>query len=261
MKQNDSFDILQKQFCQAIINPEKKSSFLMENIRPSLKLKKEDALLIYRRDYEARLTDALGEKFEAVWAVLGDDQFFSTCLEYINETPSNSFDLGEYGQTFPHFLEKKNDFGFPFFKDLADFELLMSSIFHSPIEKALDFKEILQIEGLEKGRFEFINGVALFESCYDIYTIWSLKNEPQEKSMPKWNTPCYLALYQSVHGVKVKSFSKGSFFVLKNLIEEKSIEESINKALEKEIDLTPDEMTELFNFLSVSEIVKGYRSK
>ena len=46
-------------------------------IRPAGRLKTAaSALEVYRRAYVARLTEALGDTYEAVWSVLGDDVFF-----------------------------------------------------------------------------------------------------------------------------------------------------------------------------------------
>ena len=56
--------------------------------------------------------------------------------------------------------------------------------------------------------------------------------------MPKWNRPCHVALYQSIDGVKIKTFNEGPYLVLGELLEGKTIEESISNVLDNESNCT-----------------------
>ncbi|MFX5734457.1 DNA-binding domain-containing protein, partial [Acinetobacter baumannii] len=85
----------------------------------------------YRRGYRARLTEALGETYEAVWRVLGDEEFFSATRSFIAEEPSRSYNLSDYGQRFPDFLSARYQQEAGFLGHLAHLEWAFKSCFHS----------------------------------------------------------------------------------------------------------------------------------
>ena len=71
------------------------------------KLTAAEAVDVYRGGYPARLTEALGETFEACWRVLGDEDFFAAARDYIARMPSLPHNLSDYGEDFPEFLESR----------------------------------------------------------------------------------------------------------------------------------------------------------
>ena len=106
-------------------------------IKPAGRLRLETAWDVYRRGYPARLTSALGETYEAVWALLGDIEFFRLCAVFIDSQTSCSHHLGDYGEHFVSFLQnhvprERSEL----LTELARFEWLFRECFHeaSPLE-------------------------------------------------------------------------------------------------------------------------------
>lgn len=241
---------LQELLGQNIIK-EEKSPELLKSLIPGGKLTQEQALKVYRNDYVARLTTVLGENYEAVWAVLGDELFFMVCEEFIKSNNSNSFDIGEYGQEFYVFLKNhKLGLEFPFLGDLAFFEKNFLRIFHSPLQKSspLIFKE----QDPNNLRFKFIEGIHLQKSPYPIFKLWELKNTPSEKRDEvniDWNEPSYLVLYKNNLGIKTSFLKETQLEIISNLLEGKKLSESLPE------NIIAEEVEEVFRFISSSGIL------
>lgn len=94
------------------------------------RLSSAEAVEVYRRAYPARMSEALGETFEACWRVLGDDEFLAAAAEFARATPSRSHDLGDYGQAFPAFLLARAADHAPFIADLGRLEWAFKEVFH-----------------------------------------------------------------------------------------------------------------------------------
>ena len=95
------------------------------------KLTSAEAVEGYRNAYPARMTEALGETFEACWRVLGDEDFLEACRVYARSTPSASYNLSDYGSSFPEYLKERFGGDAPFIGDLGRLEWEFKNIFHA----------------------------------------------------------------------------------------------------------------------------------
>lgn len=68
-------------------------------------------LAIYGNAYYSRLEEALGNDFDILKQLLGDDVFSEACMAYIHKYPSHHYSLRWFGQNFPDFLGYKPDAG------------------------------------------------------------------------------------------------------------------------------------------------------
>ncbi|MDO8494631.1 MAG: DNA-binding domain-containing protein [Deltaproteobacteria bacterium] len=159
----------QKRFVRSVLRS-KSDPALAKTIRPGGTLPGPAAVLkVHREGYFARLTEQLGETYEAVWSVLGDQKFFQLCREYIRKHPSIFYNLSDYGAEFPLFLEKQKEAKkFPFLPDLALFEWGFKEVFH----------------GAEP---------LVFTSEYQILPIWRRRAE-KEQTIEDCKGPCRLLL-------------------------------------------------------------------
>ena len=62
---------------------------ICRHIKPGGTLNVEQAMSVYRNDYYARLSEALGEHYESIWFVVGDDEFSRLTRSYIDLYPSS----------------------------------------------------------------------------------------------------------------------------------------------------------------------------
>ena len=96
------------------------------------------AVGVYRRAYPARMSEALGETFEACWRVLGDAAFLAACADYARAIPSVSADLSDYGRGFPDFLLARHGADAPFVADLGRLEWEFKELFHARAHAGLE---------------------------------------------------------------------------------------------------------------------------
>ncbi len=245
-------------FSQASLRPEEAQiePALLETILPGGSLTSDRAIDVYRTGHIVRLTEALGETFEAVWWVAGDDHYFRLAKEYLLTHPSTSYNLSDFGQTFPDFLEKKQPFSdLPFVSDLARFEWTFKEVFHLPTHTSLSPEDFQRQELSGEARLTFGASIRLFHSSYSIYEIWKLRGTEQE-SLPEeqWNTPQWLLCYKHQQQVYIKHVNQPEYLLLQHLHSGKNIEDALTQALEDYPDLNTTIVTDLFGLIKATGI-------
>jgi len=213
--------------------------------RPCRDLSLEEAIDVYREDYRSRLTQALGYKYEAVWSVMGDDDFFDWCLSFIKAYPSKFEDLGNYGKEFPEFIKNYKDFNFLY--DLARFERSFDQIFHMGQERGGE----LDLNNIENKKWKFIKPLIFFNSSYTVSPLWFNRKEPKKLSY-NINRPENLILYKSNEEVEIKILTSNEYKIVHELFLGKTLLEVFDN-----INAEEAEVSELFKFLGLSRIVKS----
>lgn len=210
------------------------------------------AFEVYRRAYRARLTESLGDTYDAVWSVLEDALFFEACRRYIEITPSTSYSLSDYGQSFPEFLAREAHVQeLPFLPDLARFELAFSEIFHKPQHVSLPVTEFAAQVDSPGARLVF-GSVILFESAYGVYEIWKHRDELHTYQQSDVNKGIQLMMYKSAGKVFVRPFPRAEFELLQRLGHGMRLSEIGTDAGQ---DMTPEGVCDLFSFIAASGIV------
>ena len=115
---------------------------LVSSITGGGKLTPAEAVGVYRNGYPARLSEALGETFEACWRMLGDEDFLEACRVYARKVPSASYNLSDYGEGFPKFLQSRFKKSAPFIGDLAKLEWSFKELFHAAPHAGLPPKSL-----------------------------------------------------------------------------------------------------------------------
>lgn len=159
---------------------------LSSKIVPGGALSADEAVAVYQEGYRARLTEALGECYEAVWRVLGDDDFFAVCDAFIPGHISQSYNLSSYGDEFPDFLAAERP-QYPFLKDLALFEKEFRAAFHAP-EAPVDLAGALGADPAVL-LLEMAPSFRRFSFPYSILSIWELKDQDSDGTDLDWNIP------------------------------------------------------------------------
>lgn len=87
-------------------------------------------LSVYRHAYEARLIEALGEDFDALKQLVGDQAFDAIARAYLVAHPSRHASLGPFGRHFADFLAAMPPWsGRPYLAELAGFEWALRRAF------------------------------------------------------------------------------------------------------------------------------------
>ena len=145
-------------------------SSLIQSLTPGGTLTSPDALNVYSNGYIVRLTESLGETYEAVWWVCGDEDFFQLSRNFILANPSTTYNLSNYGQQFPEFMDYVAPFpDLPFLGDLARFEWIFKELFHTAQHTSVGPDRILSVAQDPNLCFHFGQAVCLFTSPYGVY--------------------------------------------------------------------------------------------
>lgn len=240
----DNLKKYQETFVSNVIKKEL-SDHLDSMIIPVGELSNEEVIGVYHGDYFARYTEALGEIFETVWAVVGDDEFFTLAHDYIDSNPSHYRELGEVRRQFPEFLKShrlQNEF--PFLVDVAYFENIFWDIFHlKRSEKTsnidLDFQTFISTQ------FDFNEGVKIFSFDYKIFDLWKLRKVGLNNFTENIKLPQFLILYKKGALVEASELSANQYQIIQNLMNNQNLEEAI-----AEVEVSSDEIQSLFTLFS-----------
>ncbi|GJL54899.1 MAG: hypothetical protein NPIRA02_20310 [Nitrospirales bacterium] len=232
---------------------------LVESITPGKDLTSFDALEVYRRGYLVRLTEALGETYEAVWWVAGDEEFFRLAKTFIQCHPSQTYNLSSYGEVFAEFLEKERPFpDLGFLPDLARFEWLFKNIFHLSQHEPVSQETIQAMTQQGNIRFQFGPSVHLFSSPYSVYNTWKLRGTcREEQPQPDWNIAQHLLLYKKHQQIFVKELQPVEYSLLENLLTGLSLEEALDNSLSHYPEMSQPEISQLFQVMIHTGIIQN----
>jgi hypothetical protein len=210
------------------------------------------ALDVYRKGYTARLTEALGETYEACWRVLGDEDFLSVCADYAARTPSLSHNLSDYGGLFPGYLESRADLAHaPFLGDLARFEWAFKELFHRAPHAGLPASEIAG-RARPDGRLRLGAAMELLSLRRRVRAIWSRdRSDDTPLSPADWEGEQRLLLYkQGTNDVMIRELSAEEHAALSALRAGHALAEALAPS-----GLDEAATSALFSFLAGSGLV------
>ena len=240
-----SLEKFQTLFLKSIKNPS--DPWLLNSIVPAGKLDHEGAFQVYRNDYYARLSEAIGENYESVWFVLGDSDFFALTRSFIEGNASSVRDLSSYGKTFPEFIattEYQKEFSF--LSDLACFERHFWQLFHAPSTTSCDSFGELDLSTLGDSRWALPEGALLSSWDYDIPMIFSAREGKSEDFDIDFEHSSACLLVKLDERVEIFRLSASQFITLMQL--DKGIR------LADALSGTPAEIQELFALLKHERI-------
>ncbi|EQA43932.1 PF09836 family protein [Leptospira broomii serovar Hurstbridge str. 5399] len=211
-------------FASVILTSNSKNP-LRKEILPAAQLNEVSALEIYSSGYIVRLTEALGEIFETVWRVLGDEEFFNVSETFLRGVPSISYNLSDYGKGFPAFLDRK----FPkieFLRELAEFEYLFAQLFHRPAGSTIDPKNSL--EGKDPGdlRLIFSDSAFFLKNNFPVYELWKKRKE-ESCQIPEEKNAEFLLLGKKGQDIRIEVLDEWRWTFGRQLQENKTLLEAV----------------------------------
>jgi hypothetical protein len=215
------------------------------------------ALDIHKNGYVAGLTEALSEEYECCWWILGDDEFFNVCKEFVLAYPSKTYNLMFYGKEFPQFLkESKYIDEAPFLYDLALFEQKNSSTFHKKQHESYSPKQLQELFQDQRQKMKFAESVSLFESDSAIFSIWEhIKNSSSQDSFDfDENVSEYILMYKQKQQVYSYQITELQFKLFKLLLKSENLD-SFLEALD--FDVSPEDIQGLFGIVAETEILEA----
>ena len=216
-----------------------------------------DSLEVYRRGFIVRLTESLGEIYESVWWVAGDEEFFRLAKKFILSQHSEAYNLSLYGQEFPDFLQAEHPFpDLPFLPSLARFEWLFKNIFHSSQHESISQEEIQSIT--QEGHIQFIFGssVSLFTAPFAVYDLWKVRGTCHDGQPPiEWNHAQRLLLYKKHDQIFVNELDDVEYTILEKLLGGSTLESSLNETAKQYPNLEQEQISKLFQVIFHTGII------
>lgn len=226
---------------------------------PGGTLTAEAALSIYQRAYVARLTEALGETFEAVWRVLGDDDFFRTTRSFIEVERSQSYNLSDYGLSFPEFLEQKHGAEFPFLSSLARFEWSFKNVFHAKQHEPIAPSRLVELDLNEDIRLIIGSAVQLFEAPFSVYELWKQRAATKISLLSlDLAKPEAMVLYKKEQKIFAKVLSRTEFRILSSLTSGETLASALSRG---DSQINSASVTNLFQIIFEAGLIADIQSR
>ena len=240
-------------YFEALVVPSGLESQEIKGIKPAGLKSATGAFEVYRRAYRARLIDSLCETYEATWTVLGDKRFFDLCNRYIDVHPSQTYNVSNYGNLFPEFIDARNSFpGLVFLPSLARFERMFWNLFHTKPHAPISSDEVQKL-CVQAGARVILGGATwLFESAFSVYDIWKNRNPDL-----LWDRPQNLLLYKKGGEIFCKIFSRPEFLFLKSM----SSGLALDQIEEVSNGLSEMQIANLFQFLAKEGVIVGQKKE
>jgi hypothetical protein len=241
----------QEKFVDAVLNGEGEA-VIANIVKPAGRLNPKEVINVYRQDYFARLSEALGETFGAVWAVLGDDDFHQLCRDYIKQHPSIFKDLGHYGNLLALYLKQTpHHEDFPWISDLAQFEWDFWEIFHAAENLKRDAFEGIDETHFANIKIEFAAMTKLYAWDTSLYSIWRQRDDAEALGEVETESFEAVCLYKDGVSVGARTMTRAEHGVFDSLIKGATIAEALSSWGDEDPQLLPG----LFSFLRQSGIV------
>jgi hypothetical protein len=249
----------QFQFVDALFAKEQNNAFI-SSITPAGKLADgASALRVHQRGYVCRLTEALGEIYDGVWSVLGDQDFFKVCESYITSNCSASYNLTDYGRIFYSHLEKSvYAEEFPFLPDLAQFELAFSDAFHAREHEQASSSELARIEQEPYAVLHFGPSVLFLSLKHAVYQIWKSRKE-KNRVVPDFFSPEYLVLYKKDGLIFIQHLKSQEFDMLTALKSGMTVGDYLDDPV-RTARLQAEDVSNVFYFLASAGLVEAIKA-
>jgi hypothetical protein len=231
-------------------------SLWKEEIIPPQGLSVEECLSIYQTDYRSRLTEALGEVYPTVWRILGDQDFFQLCADYIEFIPSTSFNLGQYGHQLSTFLRKTHHLSnqeFPFLPILAEMEWTFLTFFHADETPASN----QSLENLSQNiSLQVIALMKLFYAPVNLECLWQHQDSEQSPPEELWNKEQWLLLYKVQKRIHFWDLKPFQFQLLQQLQQGLSLDVIFEQDCWN--DIHPEEIQQTFQEFSQRGLIQHF---
>ena len=214
-----------------------------------------EAVAVYHDGYSARMSESLGETFEACWRVLGDEDFLDACKMFCRSVPSTSHNLSDYGFSFPDFLLNRSQAHAPFIADLARLEWAYKELFHAAPHKALTAEQ-LSVAVKPNSVFVFGPAVKFLSFNHSVVNIWKRdRSDATPLSRSDWDGPQQVLMYKGAnHKIFTRILAAPEASVITSLFNGISLESALASS-----SLDESAARNFFTFISQSGLIVEVR--
>lgn len=165
---------LQQRISDAIINDSDVSDIVCSTDRLSAKQR----IAIYRDSILEAQIAALKENYPVVYELIGEECWQQVAQQYVNEHPSQSVYLFEFGRNFPTFINKLEQLSaLPYLSDVAKLEWHWQAALFGPDAQSIDIQALTE---LPQSRliFRLQPNATLVNLQYPADSIWQWHHDP-----------------------------------------------------------------------------------
>ncbi len=135
----------------------------------------QERLDLYAGAYVTRLIEALENHYAGLWGLVGDEQFWLLCREYIAANPSSFASIREFGHRLADFLSDTAPYSeYPQLAEMAAFEWAQGRVFDAADSEPLSEADLLQVPPERWGlmRFTFAPALQRLDLYWNVPQIW-----------------------------------------------------------------------------------------
>lgn len=190
---------LQRAFVAGVRDP---AAGLPPELIPLVPLPATEAFAIYRRDYAARMEEALSHRYPALHRWIGCAAFGRLTAELLADSPSRHYDIGHFGDDLPDYLTGHAlAHSWPFLPELARLESAWREWLHRPAPPPADLSLLETCADPGRLYLRLIEPLRLFESAWPLLAIWQQQEAPAAPPAPQDER---LVLYKNARGVRLR---------------------------------------------------------
>ncbi len=148
----------------------------------------EERMNLYADAYVVRLVKALEVAFPGLWGLVGDEQFWGLCRDYIAAHPSTFRSIRWFGDKLAEFLFTTPPYDeYPFVGEMAAFEWAQGLVFDAADTKPLSETDLMQVPPEKWGllTFSFTPAMRLLDLHWNVPAIWQALKRDEEPPEPE----------------------------------------------------------------------------
>ncbi|MGH1403722.1 MAG: MNIO family bufferin maturase [Alphaproteobacteria bacterium] len=183
----------------------------------------------YINGYRYRLFDCVYEDYPALRYVMGREKFNEMLHVFIEDTPSEHFNIARYIESFPEYVKENQE---PFFYELCVLETELSRIFDDAETTVLTQDDLV---GLDPERFlqqhlQPRTALRLLAFSYPVNQYYEAYLSGEEPEVPE-KSPSFLSVYRHEDRMWRLPLEEREYMVLSSLFAGLTIEEALGAVL------------------------------
>jgi len=198
-----------------------------------------ELLRVYRNNLFSSLADALSSAYPVMKKLVGDGFFAYMAHEYIQQHPSRSGNLHDFGSRMSAFIVAFEPAStLPYLADIARLEWARQTAYHAADRRSLDLAKLQEVppEHYERLRFRLHPSVGLVASRYPILQIWQANQEdsPPDGHVNLDSGSERVLLIRPGSEIVMRALGAAEFALVSDLFDGKPLGEAVNAGLSME---------------------------
>lgn len=209
-------------------------------------------LQVYRNMLAANHQAALATAYPIVLRLVGDDFFDDLCAAYLQEYPSTSGNLQDYGAQFPELIESHPQAAtLDYLADVARLEWARQESVLAPLEDPVSnaIADSVAPDDYENLCFSLVPSLKLVQSDYPILDIWLYCNDPCDSRLDIEGHRQDVVVWRSGTQIAMLAIEPARYRLLSRLADGKPLGTAIETGAD---DLAADTLRWLFSERLVS---------